>query len=164
MARYVIPEQQGFCCKGQCFVVGKLSFGIGGGGDDVGEAEVVLSGRDLPHLLFYLLAEPDVVLVGNGDKVRLSLCGTAQDVMEVLVAAFVGLVLAYLYGGVLGGILAQDVHRAVGGAVVLDDDFMDGIGLCQDGVQLFPQEFLSIVGTHYDGYGCVFHWIMLLRL
>ena len=38
---------------------------------------------------------------------------------------------------------------------------MDGIGLCQNGVRLFPQEFLSIVGTHYDGYGVGFHWISM---
>lgn len=38
--------------------------------------------------------------------------------------------------GILPGIFADDVGCMVSGAVVLNDQFMDGVGLCQNRVQL----------------------------
>ena len=55
--------------------------------------------------------------------------------------------------GILPGIFADDVGCMVSGAVVLNDQFMDGVGLCQNRVQLLAEKLLSVIGTHDDGYG-----------
>lgn len=48
---------------------------------------------------------------------------------------------------ILPGIFADDVGCMVSGAVVLNDQFMDGVGLCQNRVQLLTEKLFSVIGN-----------------
>ncbi len=100
---------------------------------------------DCADQLFYLGGKPHIVLVAYGNEV----CrGTLTGGAEIDVYSCVFFIDIQANVAVLRGIFLADSHRGVGGHIVLDDDFLNGIGLAENGVELLPQVFLSIVGAH----------------
>ena len=47
--------------------------------------------------------------------------------------------------------IVEDAQRAVGRAVVADDNFIDGAGLGADGGKLLGEKAFAVIGAHGDG-------------
>ena len=133
-----------------------LPFLVNGIGMIAGNAEVVCA--DGGYLFGNFFRVPDIVLVGNGDEISGCLF---QCILKVAVEAEVLRMLFNSDKRILRGIFPGDVQRMVGRPVVLNNQFVDGISLADDAVQLCFQEAFAVVGAEYDGYS--FHLAFLFE-
>lgn len=133
-----------------------LTFLISGVGVIAGNAEVVRT--DGLYLFGDFFRIPDIVLVGNGDEIS---GGLFQCILKIAVEAEVLCMLFNSDKRILRGIFPGDVQRMVGRPIVLNNQFVDGISLADDAVQLCFQEAFAVVGAEYDGYS--FHLAFLFE-
>ena len=116
-------EQANEVIVGRAGVEGCCLAGVGEGPGAACAEQMPVDGG---HLLLYLLWFPDVILVADGDIFSPRL-GKRTD--EVVVDAFPRRIDGKTDVGMLLAIGLSDLCRMVGGVVVLNDDFHEGIGL-----------------------------------
>lgn len=133
-----------------------LPFLVNGIGMIAGNAEVTCA--DGGYLFGDFFRVPDIVLVGNGDEIS---GGLFQHTFKVAVETEVLRVPFDADKRILRGIFPGDVQRMVSRPVVLNNQFVNGIGLADDAVQLCFQEAFAVVGAEYDGYS--FHLAFLFE-
>lgn len=106
------------------------------------EADVLVA--DGSHLLLDFRRIPDIVLIGNGDEVG---GGTHGRCLEVGIEAQVMLIQVHFHLRMSGFVFFRNLHRPVRRTVVLDDKLSDGVGLQENGIELFSEVLLSVIGT-----------------
>ena len=131
--RHIVVQWQ--CVVQVCVVIGKTQVSVAYG----------------CYLLAYFLWKPNVVLVADGHVLS---CGTQQGRVKVAVEPQLLVVAEQLeQARVCLGIGLQYVPGVVGRAVVLHNDFVQGVILRQYGVHLLAQKLLAIVGAHNYRHG-----------
>ena len=100
------------------------------------------------HLSAYLAGKPYVVLVADGNEVARS---PEHGCMEVAVEShLLHIAVCFDEARVVSLVSFKQVPCVVCGAVVLHDDFVQGVVLRQDGFHLLAQKTPAVVGAHDD--------------
>lgn len=124
----------------------RFVFGMQTGIGDDAIVDDAIGGPERLDASAYFAGQPNVVLVGEEDIIAL---GMVQCVLEIAVGAVLAYIVDYLDSRVVER--TDDGEGGVGRSVVGDDQLVVAAQLRENGIDLFPDIFLTVVGGHANG-------------